>query len=84
MTRRVTIAPPPGYFAAVQIEQEDGTIVGAETCQHPDGSPREIIGAAVKTAHLDGLVLRWVYEDSSQGTIVTSYRAAGRRRLGGS
>jgi hypothetical protein len=65
------------------VELEDGTIVGAETCQHPDGSSREIIGATVKTDHVDGLVLRWVFEDSGQGTTITRYQRRGRR-LGGS
>lgn len=69
MTRVVTITPPAGYFAAVQIEQEDGTIVGADTCQNPDGSPRDRIAVNVKGSSTD-LCARWVYENSAQGTIV--------------
>lgn len=29
MTRQITITPPPGLFAAVNVELHDGTVVGA-------------------------------------------------------
>ena len=78
MTGTITVTPPAGYFAAVQIETVDGDVVGAQTCQYPDGSPREQITANVKGSS-NRLLLRWVYEDGGQGTIVTEYGETHRK-----
>lgn len=80
MTRQITLTPPAGVFAAVQVELEDGTIVGAETCLNPDSTPKTQIAASVKTASND-LVLRWVHENSDLEPIVMRYGThAGRLR----
>lgn len=77
-TRTITLQPPPGVFAAVQIETLDGQVVGAETCLHPDSTPKDTIAATVRTSS-DQLRLRWVHENSSLGTITQDYRPQSRR-----
>lgn len=77
MTRTITLQPPPGVFAAVQIETLDGEVVGAETCLHPDSTPKTTVTATVRT-DTDQLRLRWVYENSSLGILTQDYQP--RRR----
>lgn len=77
--RAITLTPPPGVFAAVQIETLDGRIVGAETCLNPDGTPKATITATVRTMS-DQLRLRWVHEDSQLGITSQDYQERGRRR----
>ena len=66
--RTITLTPPAGVFAAVQIETLDGRIVGAETCLHPDGTSKATIAATVRTGS-DQLRLRWVYENTALGFV---------------
>mgnify|MGYP001603669251 CR=1 FL=1 len=80
--RPITLKPPAGVFAAVQVETPDGTIVGAAPALHPDSSPMKQVAVAVRTDE-DMLRLRWVHEDSGLGIVVMDYRQSGRRRLGG-
>lgn len=94
MTRQIIVTPPAGggadvVFAAVRVETLAGETVGAETCIYVERVRGELVSrqktslAATVKSDADALVLRWVYEDSSRGTLPTKFKGTGRRRLGG-
>lgn len=83
--KQIALRPPAGLFAAVEVEDSNGEIVGAAgPCFEEDRgtfekSPLPVVSCWVKPHH-GSLTLRWVYEDSSLGVVEQPYHGSGKGR----
>lgn len=82
-TTKLTLQPPPGLFAAVQVHGQDGRIVGAAPAFDVDGErmvPAQSVGVDCQLTAADLRVrCAWVHEDSSAGLMWTDFSVVEER-----
>ena len=82
MTDTITLKPPSrDLYAAVQVEQADGQILGAAPAFRIEGNPPIMVPLTAVTVTVKPGVpatARWVHENTSRGQTLTAIRGKGR------